>query len=168
MPGVAAEALGAAFHGPDTMLIDPVMAGSAVHSTGARRLLMVLIHHIGVAFPAGHFRPVNRAAKLFKRHFEGGFRSGEGIYLGVAIAMKGGGLVAPAIHDADRMGLADLMRALQDLVGRARTGGLRGTEMAEPTITVTSLGDQGVDAVFPVIYPPQVAIVGFGRIRERP
>jgi len=82
--------------------------------------------------------------------------------------MKGGGLVAPAIHDADRMGLADLMRALQDLVGRARTGGLRATEMAEPTITVTSLGDQGVDAVFPVIYPPQVAIVGFGRIRERP
>ncbi len=96
------------------------------------------------------------------------FRASEGVHLGVAIAMKGGGLVAPAIHDADRMGLADLMRALHDLVTRARTGGLRATEMAEPTITVTSLGDQGVDAVFPVIYPPQVAIVGFGRIRERP
>jgi pyruvate dehydrogenase E2 component (dihydrolipoamide acetyltransferase) len=40
--------------------------------------------------------------------------------------------------------------------------------MTDPTITVTSLGDQGVDAVLPVIYPPQVAIVGFGRIRERP
>lgn len=99
---------------------------------------------------------------------EGGFRAGEGIHLGVAIAMKGGGLVAPAIHDADRMGLADLMHALQDLVSRARSGGLRSSEMAEPTITVTSLGDQGVDTVLPVIYPPQVAIVGFGRIRERP
>jgi len=40
--------------------------------------------------------------------------------------------------------------------------------MSEPTITVTSLGDQGVDVVQPVIYPPQVAIVGFGRIRPRP
>ena len=66
------------------------------------------------------------------------------------------------------MTLDQLMERLRDLVGRARTGGLRAAEMSEPTITVTSLGDQGVDVVFPVIYPPQVAIVGFGRIRQRP
>jgi pyruvate dehydrogenase E2 component (dihydrolipoamide acetyltransferase) len=40
--------------------------------------------------------------------------------------------------------------------------------MADPTITVTNLGDQGADEVTGVIYPPQVALVGFGRIAERP
>lgn len=99
---------------------------------------------------------------------EGAFHPGDGIHVGVAIAMKGGGLVAPAIHAADTLTVGDLMAALRDLVSRARTGGLRAVEMAEPTITVTNLGDQGVDTVLPVIYPPQVAMVGFGRIRERP
>jgi pyruvate dehydrogenase E2 component (dihydrolipoamide acetyltransferase) len=99
---------------------------------------------------------------------EGDYRAVDPVHLGVAVALRGGGLVAPAIHDADRLSVDELMGALRDLVARARSGGLRATEMADPTITVTSLGDQGVDAVLPVIYPPQVAIVGFGRIRERP
>jgi pyruvate dehydrogenase E2 component (dihydrolipoamide acetyltransferase) len=51
---------------------------------------------------------------------------------------------------------------------RARTGKLRATELASATITVTSLGEGSVDTVYPIIYPPQVAIVGFGRIAERP
>jgi pyruvate dehydrogenase E2 component (dihydrolipoamide acetyltransferase) len=60
------------------------------------------------------------------------------------------------------------MGALRDLVSRAKAGVLRGSEMSDPTITVTNLGDQGVDSVIGVIYPPQVALVGFGRVRERP
>ena len=60
------------------------------------------------------------------------------------------------------------MAALRDLVNRARAGTLRSSEMADPTITVTNLGDQGVEEVFGVIYPPQVALVGFGRIVDRP
>jgi pyruvate dehydrogenase E2 component (dihydrolipoamide acetyltransferase) len=40
--------------------------------------------------------------------------------------------------------------------------------MSDPTITVTNLGEQGVGAVFGVIYPPQVALVGFGRVAVRP
>jgi pyruvate dehydrogenase E2 component (dihydrolipoamide acetyltransferase) len=60
------------------------------------------------------------------------------------------------------------MARLRDLVQRARAGVLRGSEVADPTITVTNLGDQGVELVFPVITPPQVAIVGFGKIVERP
>jgi pyruvate dehydrogenase E2 component (dihydrolipoamide acetyltransferase) len=88
--------------------------------------------------------------------------------VGVAISLRGGGLVAPAIHDADHCTLDELMAALRDLVQRARTGGLRGSEMSDPTITVTNLGDQGVDQVFGVIYPPQVALVGFGRVAPRP
>jgi pyruvate dehydrogenase E2 component (dihydrolipoamide acetyltransferase) len=91
-----------------------------------------------------------------------------GVHLGVAISLRGGGLVAPAVHDVDRMPLGELMRALRDLVQRARTGGLRSSELSDPTLTVTSLGDQGVETVFGIVYPPQVAIVGFGRIGERP
>ena len=91
-----------------------------------------------------------------------------GVHLGVAISLRGGGLVAPAIHDVDRLPLGELMLALRDLVQRARTGGLRSSELSDPTITVTSLGEQGVETVFGIVYPPQVAIVGFGRIAERP
>ena len=61
-----------------------------------------------------------------------------------------------------------LMAALRDLVRRARTGGLRSSELTDPTITVTNLGDGGVPTVYGVIYPPQVAIVGFGTTTERP
>ena len=96
------------------------------------------------------------------------FRPGPGIHVGWAIALRGGGLVAPAIHDADRLPLPDLMNGLRDLVQRARAGGLRGSELTDPTVTVTSLGERGAETVIGVIYPPQVAIVGFGRIVTRP
>ena len=94
------------------------------------------------------------------------FVPGSGVHLGVAIALRGGGLVAPAIHDADQMPLGDLMTSLRDLTARARGGRLRASEMTDATITVTNLGDQGTRTVFGVIYPPQVALVGFGRIAE--
>ncbi len=90
------------------------------------------------------------------------------VHVGVAISLRGGGLIAPALHDADRRPVGELMRALRDLVQRARTGGLRSSELSDPTITVTSLGEQGVETVLGVVYPPQVAIVGFGRVVERP
>jgi len=98
---------------------------------------------------------------------DGGFQPGAGVHVGVAISLRQGGLVAPAIHDVDQRSLEDLMRALADLVKRARAGSLRSSEMSDPTITVTNLGEQGVEAVYGVIYPPQVALVGFGRIAER-
>jgi len=90
------------------------------------------------------------------------------IHVGVAISLRGGGLVAPAIHDTDRLSLGELMKSFRDLIQRARAGSLRSSELSDPTITVTSLGEQGVEAVFGVIYPPQVALVGFGKIVERP
>jgi pyruvate dehydrogenase E2 component (dihydrolipoamide acetyltransferase) len=96
------------------------------------------------------------------------FHPGEGVHLGVAISLRGGGLIAPALHDADRMTVDEVMAGLRDLVARARAGRLRGSEMSDPTITVTNLGEQGVDLVHGVIYPPQVALVGFGAVRERP
>ena len=99
---------------------------------------------------------------------DGAFRPSPAVHLGVAISLRGGGLVAPAIHDADRLSLAELMRALSDIVARARAGSLKSSEMSDPTLTVTNLGDLGVESVYGVIFPPQVALVGFGRIVERP
>ena len=92
----------------------------------------------------------------------------ERIHIGTAISLRQGGLVAPALHDADRLSLSELMQNFQDLVKRARAGSLRSSELSDPTITVTSLGEQGVETVFGVIYPPQVALVGFGKVVERP
>lgn len=96
------------------------------------------------------------------------FEPAGAVHLGVAVALRGGGVIAPALHDAARASVSELMPRLRDLVNRSRAGRLRGSEMAESTITVTSLGDQGVEAVFGVIYPPQVALVGFGKVTERP
>jgi pyruvate dehydrogenase E2 component (dihydrolipoamide acetyltransferase) len=96
------------------------------------------------------------------------FQPAQGIHVGVAISLRQGGLIAPAIHDVAELGLDELMKSLADLVRRARAGSLRSSEMSDPTITVTNLGDQGVDEVFAIIYPPQVAIAGFGRVAPRP
>jgi pyruvate dehydrogenase E2 component (dihydrolipoamide acetyltransferase) len=96
------------------------------------------------------------------------FVPGAGVHLGVAISLRQGGLIAPALRDVDAMGLDALMRALVDLVTRARALTLRSSEMTDATITVTNLGDEGVELVQGVIYPPQVALVGFGRMTERP
>ncbi len=97
-----------------------------------------------------------------------GFKPGNGIHIGVAISLRQGGLINPAIHDVDKKSLDEVMESMLDLVNRARTGHLRSSELSDGTITVTNLGEQGVESVFGVIYPPQVAIVGFGKIAERP
>jgi len=92
----------------------------------------------------------------------------EAIHIGFAIALRQGGLVTPAIHHVDLKSLDELMEALRDLISRVRAGRLRSSELTDATITVTNLGDMGVETVYGVIYPPQVALVGFGRIVEQP
>lgn len=96
------------------------------------------------------------------------FEPSPAVHVGMAIAMRGGRLVAPAILDADRKPLATLMSELRDLSTRVRAGHMRSSELSMPTITVTALAEDGVDAMLPVIYPPQVAMVGIGSIMERP
>jgi pyruvate dehydrogenase E2 component (dihydrolipoamide acetyltransferase) len=92
----------------------------------------------------------------------------ETVNIGFAISLRQGGLITPAILHADQKNVDQLMAALSDLIARAREGHLRSSEISEGTITITNLGDLGVETVYGVIYPPQVALVGFGRIQERP
>ncbi|MFE9171736.1 dihydrolipoamide acetyltransferase family protein [Streptomyces kebangsaanensis] len=99
---------------------------------------------------------------------DGDFVPGRGVHLGFVVSLRNGGLAAPVVRDADSLAPARLMTRLKDLVERARRGRLRGTEITGGTLTVSSLGDQGVEAVYGVIYPPQVALVGFGAVLERP
>jgi pyruvate dehydrogenase E2 component (dihydrolipoamide acetyltransferase) len=102
-------------------------------------------------------------------HYENdGFLQADEINLGMAISLRTGGLVAPAIRNADMLTLDELMAALDDLVTRARSWKLRTSEMTSATATLTNLGERGVATAFPIVIPPQVAIIGLGRVMERP
>jgi pyruvate dehydrogenase E2 component (dihydrolipoamide acetyltransferase) len=126
------------------------------------RVLMGALQLKAVALALKDFPDLNGFWK------DNAYQPSPAVHAGVAISLRQGGLVAPAIHDVAELPLGELMKALADLVRRARAGSLRSSEMSDPTITITNLGDQGVDEVFPIIYPPQVAIVGFGRLAPRP
>ncbi|NMF87693.1 dihydrolipoamide acetyltransferase family protein [Aromatoleum petrolei] len=126
------------------------------------RLLMAVLQLKAVAAALAQYPDLNG---IFR---DGCFEPVQAAHIGVAISLRQGGLIAPALHDVGSKPLDQLMRELADLVKRTRAGSLRSSEMSDPTITVTNLGDQGVEAVMGVIYPPQVALVGFGRIMERP
>jgi pyruvate dehydrogenase E2 component (dihydrolipoamide acetyltransferase) len=130
--------------------------------SAAARLLPVALLIKATALAAREVPEMNGA------YVGGEFRPSDAVHVGVAVSLRQGGLIAPALHDADTLELDVMMERLRDLVTRARSLSLRASEMADPTITVTNLGEQGVDTVFGVIYPPQVALVGFGAIRERP
>lgn len=127
-----------------------------------KRILLGALFVKAVAIAAKAYPEFNGA------YTEAGFRSSPAVHVGVAIAIRGGGLVAPAVHDTADLALDLLMERMRDLVGRVRTGRLRSSEISDPTITVSSLGERGAEALFGVIYPPQVAIVGFGKVAPRP
>lgn len=126
------------------------------------RLLMGVLAVRAVALAARRFPAFNGLYQNDK------FEPSAAVHVGVAIAIRGGGLAAPALHDTDRFAIDDLMARLRDLVQRVRGGRIRSSEIADATITVSSLGERGVEALYGVIYPPQVAIVGFGKVVVRP
>jgi len=94
------------------------------------------------------------------------FHPADDIHIGNVISLRDGGLVVPAIHNVDKLSVQEVMLALRDITIRSRQGHLRTSELTDATITVTSMGERGTDSVFGVIYPPQVAIIGFGRLRK--
>lgn len=149
----------------DTINIQPAvdwLERMNAERTPERRLLMGALFMKAAAVAAGRFTEFNGTFE------DGAFRPSPARHLGMAIAMRGGGLAAPAIHDTAALTLDDLMVRMRDLVVRARNGRFRSSEIAEATLTVSSLGERGVALLFGVIYPPQVAIIGFGKIVLRP
>jgi pyruvate dehydrogenase E2 component (dihydrolipoamide acetyltransferase) len=99
---------------------------------------------------------------------DGAFHPASTVDLGVATSLRGGGLIVPVLPDAARLPVTELMRLLRDRVARVRAGRPRGSDLAPASITVTNLGDLGVELVHGVIHPPQVALVGFGTVVDRP
>lgn len=113
-------------------------------------------------------RALRKHKKLNAIWQDGRSVTSEEVHVGLAVSLRGGGLVAPALRSTDEGSLTDLMARMTDLVSRARSGALRSSEITSATITLTSLGERGVESVTPIIFPPQVAIVGCGATLERP
>jgi pyruvate dehydrogenase E2 component (dihydrolipoamide acetyltransferase) len=126
------------------------------------RLLMAVLYLKAVALACKAYPDMNG------HYVDNAFRPANSVHVGVAISLRQGGLIAPAIHEVEKLPLPELMKKLADLVKRARAGSLRSSEMSDPTITVTNLGEGGVQTVFGIIYPPQVALVGFGSVSRAP
>ncbi|ALI03244.1 2-oxo acid dehydrogenase subunit E2 [Pseudomonas sp. FW306-02-F02-AA] len=155
---------------PHYYLSETIALGNAVawlqahnaQSPLQERLLPSVLLLKAVALALGNYPQLNGFWQ------DGAFVSATATDLGVAITLRQGGLVAPVLHDVANTPLARLMSDLVSLVERARSGSLRSSELSGAGLTVTQLGDQGVDSVLGVVYPPQVALVGFGRICERP
>lgn len=123
---------------------------------------------LGALFVRATAKAAAKVKTMNGHYTDGAFHPSEAVNPGVAVALRGGGLVAPALMDALALDLDETMAGMRDLVTRARAGRLRGSEMTRGTITVSSLGETGAEAMTGVIFPPQVALVGIGAPHERP
>ncbi len=88
------------------------------------------------------------------------------VHVGIAVALDEG-LVVPVIRDADQKDVKEIARERRQLVERARAGKLVAEEMRGSTFTVTNLGAYDVDGFTPIVNPPEVAILGVGRIVDK-
>jgi pyruvate dehydrogenase E2 component (dihydrolipoamide acetyltransferase) len=127
----------------------------------ASRLLPVVLFIKATAKSLKEFPDLNAT-------WNNGLQQKKDVNIGFVISLRNGGIIVPAIHQADLKSIDEIMEALNDIIPRARALKLRSSELSDSTITITSMGDGGADLVFGVIYPPQVAIVGFGSISEQP
>ena len=138
------------------------LAASNAQRPIAERLLPAALFVKSVALAAREVPELNG----FWR--DGAFVPAREVHLGLIVSLRQGGLLAPALRDAADKSLSQLMVELRDVVARARAGKLRSSEVSGATLSLTNLGDQGAQRVFGVIMPPQVALVGFGRVTEQP
>jgi pyruvate dehydrogenase E2 component (dihydrolipoamide acetyltransferase) len=89
------------------------------------------------------------------------------VNLGMAVDTERG-LMVPVIRDADKIGLQALGSTFREMVERARAGKSSLSDLSGGSFTITSLGIYRVDAFTPVINMPEAAILGIGRIKEKP
>ena len=94
-------------------------------------------------------------------------RSHEAVHVGIAVALDEG-LIVPVIRDADRKTVQEIAEVSRVLVEKARAGTLGIDDVSGGIFTITNLGMYGIDAFTPIINLPQVAILGVGRIVEKP
>lgn len=140
---------------------DRLTALNADRTPDQRLLMGALLLHATV-------RALAKVPELNGRYEAEPYSPSGPVHCGMAVAMRGGGLIAPAILEAQSKDPDEIMAAMRDLVARTRSGRLRNSEITQGTITISSLGETGVDTLIGVIYPPQVALVGFGAPRMRP
>jgi len=91
----------------------------------------------------------------------------EDVNVGVAVATEKG-LVVPVVRNADKLSLKEISSSIKVLVEKAREGKLTKEDLTGGTFTVTNLGMFGVDFFIPIINPPETAILGVGRVAEKP
>jgi pyruvate dehydrogenase E2 component (dihydrolipoamide acetyltransferase) len=89
------------------------------------------------------------------------------VHMGVAVALEDG-LIVPVIRDAGGRSLAEIARDRVDLAAKAQAGTLTLDEVEGGTFTISNLGSFGADAFTPIVNPPQCAILGVGRIVDKP
>ncbi|WP_245216298.1 dihydrolipoamide acetyltransferase family protein [Sagittula salina] len=138
------------------------LAARNADRTPADRILLGALFLRAVSLAASRVQSVNGHYK------DGAFHPAKVVNPGVAVALRGGGLVAPALMDGAALSIDETMAGMRDLVSRARAGRLKASEMTEGTITVSALGENGPEAMTGVIFPPQVALVGIGAPQRRP
>lgn len=144
-----------------TALMDWLAQENATRSVADRLLYAVPLFRILA-------RTLMETPELNGHYEQGTFSPAQTVNAGIAVAMRGGGLVAPSIQDVAGKSIDELRKSLTDLVGRVRSGRLRSSELSNATVTFSNLGERTADTLMPIIYPPQVAIIGCGQIVRRP
>ncbi len=97
---------------------------------------------------------------------EDGIRHNPEVNVALAVAVEEG-VVAPVLHGADRIGIAELATKRRELAERAKAGRLQPADIAGGTFTISNLGMYGVDSFTAIIVPPQAAILAVGRVGDR-
>lgn len=100
--------------------------------------------------------------------WDNGLQIKDDVNIGFVVSLRGGGIIVPAIHTANLKTVYEIMDMLHDIIPRAKAMNLRSSELSDSTVSITSIGEGGADCVYGIIYPPQVAIIGFGNISEQP
>jgi len=91
----------------------------------------------------------------------------EDINVGVAVETEKG-LVVPVVHNADKLTISEISSTIRELVEKARQGKLAKEDVSYGTFTITNLGMYAVDVFIPIINPPETAILGVGRVTDKP
>ena len=153
------------FYLSQTIDLEPASAWLAARNADrppAERLLIGALYVKAAALAA-------EAVPVLNGHFvDDAHHPSAKAHVGMAISLRGGGLVAPAIPDVGPRKIDEVMTALRDLTARARAGRLRSSEFTLGTLTVSSLGDAGPETMTGVIFPPQVALLAIGTPVTRP